>query len=85
VRAADLAQFHGRTVDDLLGPDTRLLVVGINPSLWTAAVNAHFASATGGSGLATPEGLPPGGRGSRASASPTSERRDGTLTATARS
>jgi len=43
VRAADLAQFHGRPVDDLIGPDTRLLIVGINPGLWTAAVNAHFA------------------------------------------
>jgi TDG/mug DNA glycosylase family protein len=43
MRAADLQQFHGRTVDDLIGPDTRLLIVGINPGLWTAAVNAHFA------------------------------------------
>jgi double-stranded uracil-DNA glycosylase len=43
VRAADLAKFHGRTVDDLLGPKTKLLIVGINPGLWTAAVNAHFA------------------------------------------
>jgi TDG/mug DNA glycosylase family protein len=43
MRAADLQQFHGRTVDDLLGPETRLLIVGINPGLWTAAVNAHFA------------------------------------------
>jgi TDG/mug DNA glycosylase family protein len=43
MRAADLARFHGRPVDDLIGPDTRLLIVGINPGLWTAAVNAHFA------------------------------------------
>jgi double-stranded uracil-DNA glycosylase len=43
MRAADLQQFHGRTVDDLLGPDPKLLIVGINPGLWTAAVNAHFA------------------------------------------
>jgi TDG/mug DNA glycosylase family protein len=43
VRASELAQFQGRTVDDLLGPNTRLLIVGINPGLWTAAVNAHFA------------------------------------------
>lgn len=35
--------FHGAAVDDLIGPTTRLLFVGINPSLWTAAVNAHFA------------------------------------------
>ena len=32
-----------RTVDDLLPADLRLLFVGINPGLWTAAVNAHFA------------------------------------------
>ncbi len=32
-----------RQVDDLLGPGLRLLFVGINPGLWTAAVNAHFA------------------------------------------
>ena len=30
-------------MDDLLGPGLRLLFVGINPGLWTAAVNAHFA------------------------------------------
>lgn len=35
--------FRGRRVDDLLGGDVRLLFVGINPGLWTAAVNAHFA------------------------------------------
>ncbi|HWL43778.1 MAG TPA: mismatch-specific DNA-glycosylase [Ilumatobacter sp.] len=40
---AELEAFQGATVDDLLGPDVRLLFVGINPGLWTAAVNAHFA------------------------------------------
>ncbi len=30
-------------MDDLIGPDLRLLFIGINPGLWTAAVNAHFA------------------------------------------
>jgi TDG/mug DNA glycosylase family protein len=40
---ADLERFRGRPVDDLIGPAPRLLFVGINPSLWTAAVNAHFA------------------------------------------
>jgi TDG/mug DNA glycosylase family protein len=43
VRPADLAAYQGHPVDDLLGPDTKLLIVGINPGLWTAAVNAHFA------------------------------------------
>ena len=42
---AELAAFRGREVDDLLGEGTKLLLVGINPSLWTAAVNAHFARA----------------------------------------
>jgi TDG/mug DNA glycosylase family protein len=43
MKRADLEQFRGKTVDDLLGPGLKLLVVGINPGLWTAAVNAHFA------------------------------------------
>ncbi len=38
----ELAAFEGKTVDDLLGPDLRLLFVGINPGLWTAATNTHF-------------------------------------------
>ncbi len=42
---AQLDAHRGSTVDDLLGDDLRLLVVGINPGLWTAAVNAHFARA----------------------------------------
>ena len=37
-----LAAFEGKTVDDLLGPAVRLLFVGINPGLWTAATNTHF-------------------------------------------
>ena len=40
---AELQSFAGAAVDDLIGPDVRLLFVGINPGLWTAAVNAHFA------------------------------------------
>jgi TDG/mug DNA glycosylase family protein len=40
---AELSAFAGATVDDLLGPDVKLLFVGINPGLWTAAANAHFA------------------------------------------
>jgi TDG/mug DNA glycosylase family protein len=30
-------------VPDLIGPDVRLLFVGINPGLWTAATQTHFA------------------------------------------
>jgi len=40
---AELEQHRGARVDDLIGPGLRLLFVGINPGLWTAAVNAHFA------------------------------------------
>lgn len=40
---AELASFQGRTVEDLLGDEVRLLFVGINPGLWTAATGAHFA------------------------------------------
>jgi TDG/mug DNA glycosylase family protein len=39
----ELAAFHGAPVDDLVDSRVRLLFVGINPGLWTAAVNAHFA------------------------------------------
>ena len=43
VRPSDLEQYRGKPVDDLIRPDVRLLIVGINPGLWTAAVNTHFA------------------------------------------
>jgi TDG/mug DNA glycosylase family protein len=39
----ELALYQGASVDDLLSDPLRLLFVGINPGLWTAAVNAHFA------------------------------------------
>ena len=39
----ELEAARHRTVDDLMGPGLRLLFVGINPGLWTAAANAHFA------------------------------------------
>ncbi|MDX1510541.1 MAG: mismatch-specific DNA-glycosylase [Nitriliruptorales bacterium] len=40
---AELEAFRDHTIDDLLGEDCRLLFVGINPGLWTAATNTHFA------------------------------------------
>ena len=40
---AELASYRGAFVPDLLGPDVRLLFVGINPGLWTAATQTHFA------------------------------------------
>jgi len=39
----ELEAFRGQEVDDLLGPELKLLFVGINPGLWTAAVKTHFA------------------------------------------
>jgi TDG/mug DNA glycosylase family protein len=41
---AELESYVGATVDDLVGPGLRLLFVGINPGLWTAATQTHFAS-----------------------------------------
>jgi len=38
-----LDSYRDVTVPDLLGERTQLLFVGINPGLWTAAVQAHFA------------------------------------------
>jgi TDG/mug DNA glycosylase family protein len=43
---AELEEFRGCEVDDLVGPGLRLLFVGINPGLWTAAVGTHFAHPT---------------------------------------
>ncbi len=40
---AQLEEFRGTTVTDLVGPTVKLLFVGINPGLWTAAVQTHFA------------------------------------------
>ncbi|MEN8706414.1 MAG: mismatch-specific DNA-glycosylase [Nocardioides marinisabuli] len=40
---AELESFRDAEVPDLLGPDVRLLFVGINPGLWTAATGTHFA------------------------------------------
>lgn len=38
----ELLSYRGGTLPDLLGADVRLLVVGINPGLWTVAVQSHF-------------------------------------------
>ena len=43
---AELDAFRGHEVGDLVGPGLRLLFVGINPGLWTAAVQTHFAHPT---------------------------------------
>lgn len=40
---AELEAFRDCEVDDLIGPGVKLLFVGINPGLWTAAVQTHFA------------------------------------------
>jgi TDG/mug DNA glycosylase family protein len=40
---AELEGFRDVAVPDLVGADVRLLFVGINPGLWTAATQTHFA------------------------------------------
>jgi TDG/mug DNA glycosylase family protein len=40
---AELEACRDRSVPDLIGERVRLLFVGINPGLWTAAAQAHFA------------------------------------------
>jgi TDG/mug DNA glycosylase family protein len=40
---AELLEFENATVPDLIGPGIKLLFVGINPGLWTAATQTHFA------------------------------------------
>jgi double-stranded uracil-DNA glycosylase len=40
---AQLETYRDATVPDLVGPKLRLLFVGINPGLWTAAAGSHFA------------------------------------------
>ncbi len=40
---AELRAAYGRTVPDVIGPGIRLLIVGINPGLWSGATGAHFA------------------------------------------
>jgi TDG/mug DNA glycosylase family protein len=42
---AELESFVDATVPDLVGPDLGLLFVGINPGLWSAATQTHFAHA----------------------------------------
>lgn len=39
---AQLETYRDRTVPDLIGGDCRLVFVGINPGLWTAATQTHF-------------------------------------------
>ena len=40
---AELQTYENAAVPDLVGPGLRLLFVGINPGLWTAATQTHFA------------------------------------------
>jgi TDG/mug DNA glycosylase family protein len=43
ITRAELEAARDRSVPDLLSKNLRLLFVGINPGLWTAAAQAHFA------------------------------------------
>jgi double-stranded uracil-DNA glycosylase len=38
-----LQSFRNASVPDLVGPAVKLLFVGINPGLWTAATQTHFS------------------------------------------
>jgi TDG/mug DNA glycosylase family protein len=40
---AELQSFRNASVPDLVGEGLKLLFVGINPGLWTAATQTHFA------------------------------------------
>lgn len=40
---AELESYRDRSIPDLVGPGLRLLFVGINPGLWTAATQTPFA------------------------------------------
>jgi TDG/mug DNA glycosylase family protein len=40
---AELDAYAGAVIPDLVGDRVKLLFVGINPGLWTAAVQTHFA------------------------------------------
>jgi TDG/mug DNA glycosylase family protein len=40
---ADLAAAYGTTIPDLVGPGIRVLLVGINPSLYSGWTGTHFA------------------------------------------
>lgn len=40
---AELERYRNASVPDLIGEGVRLLFVGINPGLWTAATRTHFA------------------------------------------
>ena len=65
---AELESFRGAVVPDLVGAGMRLLFVGINPGLMTAALGIHFGNpgnrfrpALVGAGLLPPlDGAPPG-------------------------
>lgn len=40
----ELAAAHGAAVPDLVAPGLRLLLCGINPSLWSAVAGCHFGN-----------------------------------------
>ena len=43
---AELAAAYGTVIPDLVGPDLRVLLVGINPSLWSGWSGLHFGRPT---------------------------------------
>jgi double-stranded uracil-DNA glycosylase len=43
---AELVASYGRVIPDLVGPDLRVLLVGINPGLWSGWSGHHFGRPT---------------------------------------
>jgi TDG/mug DNA glycosylase family protein len=43
---AELAGAYGKVIPDLVAPDLRVLLVGINPSLWSGWAALHFGRPT---------------------------------------
>ena len=43
---AELAGAYGRVIPDLVRPDLRVLLVGINPGLWSGWSGLHFGRPT---------------------------------------
>ena len=39
----EIAAAHGKTIRDVIGPELRVLLVGINPGLYSGATGHHFA------------------------------------------
>jgi TDG/mug DNA glycosylase family protein len=41
---AELESAYGRTIPDLIAPDLKVLLVGVNPGLWSGLIGVHFGN-----------------------------------------